>query len=88
MEQKYILQTQQESTPKSLKNQLIEQKNSLEARIKALEDKENRDLLMGSLQKLNDISESLIPLQESLNIVWKRTQQMDEEMKEVIKRLS
>lgn len=65
----------------SLKRELLEQKNTLERRIKRLEDKEVRDKLEESLSKIRDISESLIPLQESLNIIWKRTHQLEESIK-------
>lgn len=88
MEQKYQLETESKPSIDSLKEQLIEQKLHLENRIKRLDDHQNREKLLDSLGKIHDISESLIPLQESLNIVWKRTQQIEEEIKEVIKNLS
>ncbi|OIO80819.1 hypothetical protein AUJ84_02435 [Candidatus Pacearchaeota archaeon CG1_02_32_132] len=88
MEQKYQLESESKPSIDSLREQLVEQKSHLENRIKRLDDHQNREKLLDSLGKIQDISESLIPLQESLNIVWKRTQQIEEEIKEVVKNLS
>lgn len=88
MEQKY--ETIQMPTPDitALKRDLIEQRNTLERRIKRLDDKETRDKLQDSLEKIKDISESLIPLQESLNIIWKRTHQVEESIKDLVEQHS
>ncbi|NCN99367.1 hypothetical protein COU62_01875 [Candidatus Pacearchaeota archaeon CG10_big_fil_rev_8_21_14_0_10_35_219] len=88
MEQKYELQMKKEETIDTLRDELVKQRQSLKRRIKRLDDQENRNQLMESLRKIHDISASLIPLQESLNLVWKRTQQIEEEIKEVLDRLS
>jgi len=85
MEQVYK-QIEENEDLNSLREQLVEQKNSIEKRIKSLEKKGTKDKLSHCLNQVLDISDSLIPLQESLNIVWKRTHQLEEELKHLMEK--
>ena len=64
-----------------LRDNLIEQKNTVEEKIRDLDKTQVREKIMESLKKINHINESLSVLQDSLNVVWKRTQQIEEDLK-------
>ena len=66
------------------KQELLEQKIVIENKIKNFEKKETTEKIIDSLKKIQDISESLADLQNSLNLVWKRTQQIEEELKSTL----
>ena len=66
------------------KRELIQQKERLERNIKKLERKEIDDKITNSLVKIQDLSNSLADLQNSLNLAWKRTKQIEEELKEAL----
>ena len=42
------------------------------------------DKIQSCLRKLTEINEAVSDLQNSLNIVWKRTQQVEQELKEAL----
>ncbi len=64
-----------------VRDSLIEQKNTVEEKIRDLDKTQVKEKIMESLKKINHINESLSALQDSLNVVWKKTQQIEEELK-------
>jgi len=66
------------------KENLFEQKKRIEERINRAERKATDDKLIGALRKLEDVTHSISDMQHSLNIVWKRTKQVEEELKEAL----
>lgn len=86
---KQILADLQQKETKKMEEQiekkdLLEQKERLDRRIKQAERKEIDDRIISSLRKIQDIRDSVSDLQNSLNIVWKRTQQVEEDLKEAL----
>ncbi len=67
------------------KEELLMQKARLDAKLLRIERKEIDDKVISSLRKLEDISESLGDLQNSLNLIWKRTEQVKEELRDSLK---
>ena len=63
---------------------LIQQKDRVEERIRRVEHNHMQDRLGKSMAHLRDISDSISDLQNSLNSVWKRTKQIEEEIKQVL----
>lgn len=77
-ERKNVEQTQKEL------DELIAQKDRTEERIRRVERNHMDDRLTNVMGKLRDVNDSIGDIQNSLNIVWKRTKQIEEEIKEVL----
>lgn len=77
-----------ESSIEMLKTELRIQKNAIDEQILRLEKKQIKNDLAETLLKIKDISNAIIPLQQSLNIIWKRTQQIEEEINKAIDKSS
>jgi|GEM_PF-6504694 len=88
MEQQYKIIKLPSPDIENLKGELIEQKNSLEKKIKKLEDRETKHKLEETLMRVREASESLIPLQESISLAWKRLEQVEEEILHLIEKHS
>jgi len=61
---------------------LLEQRKRIEGKIKRFERKDIDDKTINSLRKLGDVIEAISDMQYALNIIWKRTQQINKELKE------
>ncbi len=83
MKMEYKIMSEKEDLG-ALKEDLEEQRDFIEGKIRRIESKDKRDRLVNTLGQLQDISTALIPLQQSLNVIWKRTQQMETEIKKLI----
>lgn len=68
----------------AIREDLERQKSLIEDRIDRIDKKEVSDQLVGALSKIKDVSTALIPIQQSLNLIWKRTQQIEEDLKRLI----
>ena len=84
-----VLRQMQEKTQENIKgkkdlNDLITQKARTEERIRRAERNHMDDRLSLCLSNLRDISDSLGDLQNSLNVIWKKTKRTEEEIKEVL----
>jgi len=66
------------------REELAEQKQRVEEKIKRAERKHIDDKILDSLRKLDDITDAVSNLQNSINLVWKRTKQVEEELKEAL----
>jgi len=77
-------ETQKHEQQKENLDDLITQKARTEERIRRVERNHMDDRLSLCLSNLRDISDSLGDIQNSLNIVWKRTKKTEEEIKEVL----
>lgn len=66
---------------KEVRDNLIEQKNLVEEKIRDLDKTQVKEKIMEALKKIDNVNESLSALQDSLNVVWKKTQQIEEELK-------
>jgi len=66
------------------REELVSQKNRIDEKIKKFDRKETEDRVRDSLRKLQDVTESLSDIQNSLNLAWKRTQQIHEELVAVL----
>ena len=66
------------------RDELIRQKLRIDEKIKRFDKKQIDEKINDSLIKLEDISDSVSDLQNSLNIIWKRTKQVEEELKEAL----
>ena len=64
--------------------ELFQQKQRIEEKIKRAERKQIDDRIIDSLKKLGDISDSVSDLQYNINVIWKRTKQVEEELKEIL----
>ena len=62
------------------KETLIAAKVRLETEIARFEKKELNDHSRSLLQNLNEITSALATMQDMLNLVWKRAEQMHEEL--------
>lgn len=82
MELKY--KTIDEMGLNDIKEDLERQKELIDDRLNSINRKKENDQLIDALSKTRDISTALIPLQQSLNLVWKRTQQIEEDLKKMI----
>lgn len=65
-------------------DELIKQKERVEERIRRVERNHMDDRLSIAMSKLRDVSDSIGDIQNALNLVWKRTKQIEEEVKEVL----
>ena len=63
---------------------LLEQRKRIEGKIKRFERKDIDGKIINSLRKLGDVIEAISDMQYALNIIWKRTQQINEELKEAL----
>jgi len=66
------------------KESLLEQKKRIEGKIKRFERKDIDDKIITSLRNLGDVMDAISDMQYALNIIWKRTQQIDEELKKAL----
>ena len=71
-----------EQTHKEL-NELIEQKERIEERIRRVERNHTDDRVSKCLSNLRDISDSIGDIQNSLNTLWKKTKHTEAELKEI-----
>lgn len=62
------------------KEALIAAKNRLESEIARFEKKELNDHSRTLLRDLHEITAALATMQDMMNLVWKRTEQMQEEL--------
>jgi len=65
------------------KETLAHAKARIEHELERLEKKGLNDGLRSSLQKLHEVTSSLATMQEMLNIAWKRTEQLHEELQQL-----
>ena len=70
--------------PETEKFDLLTQKQIIEERIKRLDKKNIDDKVINSLRKLQDVSDSVSDMQNSLNLAWKRIQQIEQELREAL----
>lgn len=63
---------------------LLEQRKRIEGKIKRFERKDIDDKIINSLRNLGDVIDAISDMQYALNIIWKRTQQINEELKEAL----
>ena len=63
---------------------LLKKRQEIESEIKRLERSNMHSQLVNSLSILAEINNQITNAQESLNIIWKRTQQIEEEIKSII----
>ena len=68
-----------------IRRELVLQKQRIEEGIKRFDRKNIDEKIVESLRKLRDINDSVSDLQNALNIVWKRTKQIEEELKEALR---
>jgi len=66
------------------RSELLEQKRRVEEKIRRAERKEIDDRIVDSLRKIQDINNAVADLQYSLNTIWKRSKQVEEELNEII----
>jgi flagellar hook-basal body complex protein FliE len=66
------------------KKDLLHQKSHVEHQIKMLERKQQDDKLKDVMIRMQEINYSITLIQNNLNIVWKRAQQVQEEINEVL----
>lgn len=66
------------------REELMSQKNRIEEKIKKFDRKESEDRIREALTNLQEVTESLSDIQNSLNIAWKRTQKIQEELVSVL----
>ena len=66
------------------KENLLEQRRRIEGKIKRYERKDIDEKIVNSLRNLGDVIDSISDMQYALNIIWKRTQQISEELKEAL----
>lgn len=62
------------------KEALLAAKDRLENELRRLEKKELNDHTRSLLQGLNELTAALATMQDMLNLVWKRSEQMQEEL--------
>ncbi len=79
-----MTKTKLEPLNERTKNDLIAQKLNVEEEIRLLERREIERALMETLPKLHDLNHSLTAIQNNLNIVWKRTQQIQSEVQHIL----
>lgn len=77
------IQEIQQAMQKS-KQDLLQQKDHIESQIKILERKQQDGKLKDVMIKMQDISHSLTNMQNNLNMIWKRTQQVQEEVNSLL----
>jgi uncharacterized protein YoxC len=65
--------------------ELLGQKALIDHKIKRFERKDIDDRVISSLQKIRDVNDAVSDLQHSLNLVWKRAKQIEEELNEILK---
>ena len=70
---------------KEIRKELVLQKQRIEENIKRFDRKSIDGKIADSLRKLRDISDSVSDLQNAVNIIWKRTKQIEEELKESLR---
>ncbi len=78
MLEKQMLEKQEEH--EEAKETLAHAKARIEHELVRLEKKDLNDGVRNSLQKMHEITSSLATIQEMLNIIWKRTEQLNEEL--------
>ena len=66
------------------KENLLGQRKRIEERIKRFERKDIDGKIINSLKKLGDVIDAISDMQYALNIIWKRTQQIEEELKQAL----
>lgn len=71
-----------------VKDELLEQKQRIDERLKQVENRSLNEKIIGSLGKLKDVNDSLGDLQNALNLIWKRTQQIEEELNKVFQEIN
>ena len=64
------------------KTDLIQQKEIIENRIKRFERRHVDEKIKDSLGKLGEVNDAISDMQLSLNLIWKRTKQIEEELKD------
>ena len=90
-----ILRPLLEEKENKIKEQLIEEKREsreelslqrlrIEEKIRKFDRKQIDNKIKDALIKLEEITDSVSDIQNSLNIVWKRTKQVEEELKEAL----
>jgi archaellum component FlaC len=63
---------------------LNRERERIEEEIRKVERREMNKKLADSMKKLDEITRSLATLQESLNAIWKRTEQLKEDIKSLM----
>lgn len=72
-----------EKTHKDL-DMLINQKERVEEKIRRVERNHTDDRVSECLSNLRDITDSIGDIQDSLNILWKKTKNTEIELKEIL----
>lgn len=67
------------------KEELINEKKRIEEEIRRVENRERNFALSDVARKLDEVSQALSNLQVSLNFAWKRTEQLKEEVRGLIR---
>ena len=62
------------------KETLAHAKARIEHELARIESKDLNDGIRNSLQKVHEVTSSIATIQEMLNIIWKRTEQLNEEL--------
>lgn len=78
-----IIQEKQETEEKNRtisKEALVAAKERLETEIARFEKKELNDHTRSLLQNLHEVTSALSTMQDMINLIWKRTEQMHEEL--------
>ncbi len=78
MLEKQMLEKQEEH--EEAKETLAHAKARIEHELARIESKDLNDGIRNSLQKVHEVTSSIATIQEMLNIIWKRTEQLNEEL--------
>ncbi len=74
------LALEEKQTREISKETLVAAKTRLETEIARFEKKELNDHSRSLLQNLHEVTTALSTMQDMLNLIWKRTEQMHEEL--------
>lgn len=78
-----VQEKREEKTREITKETLIAAKERLENEIARFEKKELNDHSRSLLQNLHEVTAAMATMQDMLNLIWKRTEQMQEELAQV-----
>lgn len=63
---------------------LLQEKERIERELKKAEKQDFNRSVISTIRKVEDISEAIITMQESINMIWKRTKQLETELKDLL----
>lgn len=64
------------------REELLHQKSRIDDKLIKLERQRSNDKIVDALRKLHELNDSISDMQNALNSVWKRLQQIEEDLKE------